>query len=45
MSPASYAAVRRSAALRYTDGSAQRTTVTTAHQGIIDHPQTPIPIG
>jgi putative transposase len=45
MSPASYAAVRRSAALRYTDGSAQRTTATAAHQGIIDHPQTPIPIG
>jgi transposase InsO family protein len=34
MSPATYAAARRSAALRYTDGSAQRTAATTAQQGI-----------
>jgi putative transposase len=36
MSPAIYAAARRSAALRYTDGSAQRTATTTAHQGIMN---------
>jgi putative transposase len=33
MSPAFYAADRRSAALRYTDGSAPRTAVTTAPRG------------
>ena len=33
MSPATYAAARRSAALRYADGSAQRTAATTAQQG------------
>jgi hypothetical protein len=44
MSPSTYAAARRSAALRYTDGSAQRTAATTAHLGITDH-QTPIPSG
>jgi putative transposase len=33
MSPATYAAARRSAALRSTDGSAQRTAATTAQQG------------
>lgn len=44
MSPAIYAAARRSAALRYTDGSAPRTATITAQQGIIN-PQTPIPIG
>src|SRR5262245_25523404 len=36
MSPAIYAAERWSAALRYTDGSAQRTAATTAHQGIMN---------
>src|SRR4029077_10138950 len=43
-SPRTYAAARRSATLRYTDGSAQRTAATTAHLGITDH-QTPIPSG
>jgi len=33
MSPATYATARRSAALRYADGSAQRTAATTAQQG------------
>jgi putative transposase len=33
MSPATYAAARRSTALRSTDGSAQRTAATTAQQG------------
>jgi putative transposase len=36
MSPAIYAAARRSAALRYTDGSAQRTAATTAQHGIMN---------
>ena len=36
MSPSTYAAARRSAALRYTDGSAQRTAATTAHLGNTD---------
>jgi putative transposase len=44
MSPAIYAAARRSAALRSADGSAQRTAATTAHQGITTS-QTQIPIG
>jgi putative transposase len=43
MSPAIYAAARRSAALRSTDGSAQRTAVITAQPGTAS--QTPIPIG
>ena len=33
MSPAIYAADRRSAALRYTDGSAPRTAAITAQEG------------
>jgi putative transposase len=37
MSPVIYAAQRRSAALRSTDGSAPRTAATTAQQGIINH--------
>ena len=37
MSPAIYAADRRSAAFRSTDGSAARTAVTTAQQGNADH--------
>jgi putative transposase len=41
MSPAIYAAARRSAALRSTDGFAPRTAATTAQQGITDD-QTPI---
>jgi putative transposase len=41
MSPAVYAAARRSAALRSTDGSAPRIAATTAQQGITDD-QTPI---
>jgi len=44
LSPAIYAAQRRSAALRSTDGSAPRTAVTTAQQGTTDA-QTPIAIG
>jgi hypothetical protein len=35
MSPATYAAARRSATLRSADGSAPRTAATTAQQGII----------
>ena len=44
MSHTTYAAHRRSAALRSTDGSAQRTTAITAQQGITDS-QAPIPAG
>ena len=44
LSPATYAAQRRSAALRTTDGSAPRTAATTAQQGITDV-QTPITAG
>jgi putative transposase len=44
MSPAIYAAQRRSAALRSTDGSAPRTAATTAHEGKTDG-QTPIAAG
>ncbi|MGC1983662.1 MAG: IS3 family transposase [Pseudolabrys sp.] len=44
MSPAIYAAARRSAALRSTDGFAPRTAATTAQQGITDD-QTPIVAG
>ena len=44
MSPAGYAAARRSAALRSTDGSAQRTAAITAQEGITDR-QTPIAAG
>ena len=44
MSPAIYAAARRSAALRPTDGFAPRTAATTAQQGITDD-QTPIVAG
>ena len=44
MSPATYAADRRSAALRSTDGSAARTAVITAQQGNADR-QTPIATG
>jgi hypothetical protein len=44
MSPAIYAADRRSAALRSTDGSASRTAVITAQQGNADR-QTPIVSG
>lgn len=44
MSPSIYAAEQRSAALRSTDGSAQRTAAITAQAGITTH-QTPIPIG
>jgi hypothetical protein len=44
MSPASYAADRRSAALRYTDGAAPRTAVTTAQEGNVER-QTPIAAG
>ena len=40
LSPAIYAAQRRSAALRSTDGSAPRTDATTAQQGTTDA-QTP----
>jgi putative transposase len=43
LSPATYAAARRSAALRSTDGSAPRTAIT-AQQGIINRP-TPIAAG
>jgi len=35
---------RRSAALRYTDGSAPRTVAITAHEGNVER-QTPIPAG
>ena len=44
ISPAIYAAARRSAALRSTDGFAPRTAATTAQQGITDD-QTPIVAG
>ena len=44
LSPAIYAAQRRSAALRSTDGSASRTAPTTAHEGKTDC-QTPIAPG
>ena len=44
LSPAIYAAQRRSAALRSTDGSAPQTAATTAQQGTT-HAQTPIAIG
>jgi putative transposase len=43
-SPAGYAAARRSAALRSTDGSASRTVAITAQEGITDR-QTPIAAG
>ena len=41
---ATYAAARRSVALRSADGSAPRTAATTAQQGIIER-QTPITTG
>ena len=44
MTPSIYAAERRAAALRYADGSAQRTAAITAQTGILN-PQTQIPIG
>jgi putative transposase len=44
LSPAIYAAQRRSAALRSTDGSAPRTAATTAQKGKTDG-QTPIAAG
>ena len=44
MSPAIYAAARRSAALRSTDGSAPRTAAITAQEGITER-QTPIAAG
>jgi putative transposase len=44
MSPSTYAAARRSAALRSTDGSAPRTAAATAQPGITEV-QTPIQIG
>ena len=44
MSPAAYAATRRSAALRSTDGFAPQAAATTAQQGITDD-QTPIVAG
>jgi putative transposase len=44
MSPATYAAARRSAALRSADGSAPRTATTTAQQGVTNR-QTPIRTG
>jgi putative transposase len=44
MSPASYAADRRSAALRYTYGAAPRTAVITAQEGNVER-QTPIAAG
>jgi putative transposase len=44
LSPATYAAQRRSAALRSTDGSAPRNAATTAQQGITNV-QTPIATG
>lgn len=43
-SPSIYSAARRSAALRYTGGCAQRTATTSAQQGISEG-QTQIPIG
>jgi putative transposase len=43
MSPIIYAAARRSAALRFADGSAQR-TATTAQEAISNRP-TPVPLG
>jgi len=43
MSPAIYAAERRSAALRSADGSAPRTAAITAQAGTTD-PQTPVPL-
>jgi putative transposase len=44
MSPAIYAADRRSAALRYTDGSAPRTAAITTQEGNVER-QTPIAAG
>ena len=44
LSPAFYAADRRSAALRYTNGSAPRTATITAHEGNVER-QTPIVAG
>jgi hypothetical protein len=44
MTPSIYAAKRRSAALRYADGSAQRTAAITAQPGILN-PRTQIPTG
>jgi len=44
MSPAIYAAARRSAALRSTDDSAPRTAAITAQEGITER-QTPIAVG
>ena len=44
MSPANYAAARRSAALRSTDGSASQTAAITAQEGISSRP-TPVPLG
>ena len=44
MSPAIFAADRRSATLRYTDGSAPRTAATTAQKGNVER-QTPIANG
>ena len=44
LSPATYAAQRRSTALRSTDGSAPRTAATNAQQGITNV-QTPIAAG
>ena len=44
MSPSIYAAERRSASLRYTEGSAQRTAAITAQEGTIDS-RTQIPTG
>ena len=44
LSPAIYAAQRRSAALRSTDGSAPRTAATTAQEGKTDR-QTPMAAG
>jgi len=43
MTPTTYAAARRSAALRSPDGSAPRTAAITAQQGITC--QTPVPAG
>ena len=44
MSPAFYTADRRSAALRYTDGSAPRTATITAQMGNVER-QSPIVAG
>ncbi len=44
MTPETYAAARRSAALRSPDGSAPRTASTTAQQGK-SNPETPIRLG